>query len=113
MGLVHKSVPHDVLAQFVRTFLLETNAASVRWQAHELLLSLFEMGADTDQQQLLDLLWSFWPSLKTYGKKAAQFVDLLGYFSKQTADKNGKLQQMVRKINCILRCNFQLKINLN
>jgi E3 ubiquitin-protein ligase UBR4 len=94
---VNKNVPSEVMAQFIKTFLLETNAASVRWQAHELVLSLFEHSNDSEQQHLLGLLWSFWPNLKTYGKKAAQFVDLLGYFSKQTADKNGKLQEMVSR----------------
>ncbi|XP_065346150.1 E3 ubiquitin-protein ligase UBR4 [Cloeon dipterum] len=95
VGYVNKNVASEVMGHFIKTFLLETNAASVRWQAHELVLSLFEHSSDAEQQHLLSLLWSFWPSLKTYGKKASQFVDLLGYFSKQTADKNGKLQEMV------------------
>lgn len=33
---------------------------------------------------LLDLLWRLWPLLPMYGRKAAQFVDLLGYFSLKT-----------------------------
>lgn len=35
----------------------------------------------TEQESLLKLLWHLWPLLSSYGRKAAQFVDLLGYFS--------------------------------
>lgn len=34
-----------------------------------------------EQELLLKLLWQLWPFLPSYGRKAAQFVDLLGYFS--------------------------------
>jgi hypothetical protein len=36
------------------------------------------------QESLLDLMWGIWPDLATYGRKAAQFVDLLGYFALKT-----------------------------
>ena len=36
------------------------------------------------QDALLDLMWGIWPELPTYGRKAAQFVDLLGYFAIKT-----------------------------
>ena len=29
-------------------------------------------------------MWGIWPELPTYGRKAAQFVDLLGYFAIKT-----------------------------
>lgn len=35
----------------------------------------------SEQDALLELLWQLWPLLPAYGRKAAQFVDLLGYFS--------------------------------
>ena len=38
----------------------------------------------SQQDALLDLMWGIWPELPTYGRKAAQFVDLLGYFAIKT-----------------------------
>lgn len=40
--------------------------------------------SQTDQANLVSLLWGIWPSLPQYGRKAAQFVDLLGYFTLKT-----------------------------
>lgn len=36
------------------------------------------------QDQLLQLMWALWSELPAYGRKAAQFVDLLGYFALKT-----------------------------
>lgn len=38
----------------------------------------------TEQVRLVELIWGLWPTLSQYGRKAAQFVDLLGYFSLKT-----------------------------
>ncbi|XP_019618431.1 PREDICTED: E3 ubiquitin-protein ligase UBR4-like, partial [Branchiostoma belcheri] len=67
--------------RFIHCFLLHSNSTSVRWQAHLLLLSIFSYGNTEGQNLLLDLMWGVWPHLPSYGRKAAQFVDLLGYFS--------------------------------
>lgn len=45
------------------------------------------------QELLLDLMWSIWPELPAYGRKAAQFVDLLGYFSLKTAQTEKKVRE--------------------
>jgi hypothetical protein len=37
---INKQVSHDLLARFIKTFLLETNATSVRWHAHALVLAI-------------------------------------------------------------------------
>lgn len=37
-----------------------------------------------EQENLLEILWKVWPQLPAYGRKAAQFVDLLGFFSLRT-----------------------------
>lgn len=42
---------------------------------------------------MLDLMWSIWPELPAYGRKAAQFVDLLGYFSLKTAQTEKKVKE--------------------
>ena len=32
----------------------------------------------------METLWEMWPQMPTYGRKSAQFVDLLGYLSIST-----------------------------
>ena len=44
----------------------------------------FRSSPVSQQDALLDLMWGIWPELPTYGRKAAQFVDLLGYFAIKT-----------------------------
>ena len=33
------------------------------------------------QEMILEMIWGLWSELPAHGRKAAQFVDLLGYFS--------------------------------
>ncbi|XP_052737360.1 protein purity of essence isoform X1 [Bicyclus anynana] len=79
-----QQVPKDELNLFVKVFLLETNSTAVRWQAHALLLAIYNNCSQTEQAELVSLLWGLWPTLPQYGRKAAQFVDLLGYFTLKT-----------------------------
>ena len=62
-------------------FLLECNTTSVRWQAHALVVSLYNNSAPAARHCLLAILWSLWRRLPEHGRRTAQFVDLLGYFS--------------------------------
>lgn len=39
---INKQVPREILAMFIKTFMLETNATSVRWQAHALILAIYK-----------------------------------------------------------------------
>jgi E3 ubiquitin-protein ligase UBR4 len=39
---INKQVSRDLLARFIKTFLLETNATTVRWQAHALVLAIYK-----------------------------------------------------------------------
>ena len=56
-----------------------------------------------DQEALLDLLWKLWPQLPAYGRKAAQFVDLLGYFSLKTTQTGKKVGLEVQFIGQLLQ----------
>ena len=40
--LLTEAVDEDVMSQFVQNFLLESNSTAVRWQAHELLYSIYK-----------------------------------------------------------------------
>jgi E3 ubiquitin-protein ligase UBR4 len=56
----------------------------------------------------LDLLWKLWPQLPAYGRKAAQFVDLLGYFSLKTTQTGKKVGLEVQFIEELLHFFKQL-----
>jgi E3 ubiquitin-protein ligase UBR4 len=76
---VCQAVPRQLMVRFIRTFLLESNVTSIRWQTHSLVHHMYS-AAINQQEPLVDVMWSLWPELPSYGRKAAQFVDLLGYF---------------------------------
>ncbi|CAH0600763.1 unnamed protein product [Chrysodeixis includens] len=102
-----KQVSQDELKMFIKAFLLETNSTAVRWQAHALLLAIYNNSAQTDQSMLVSLLWGIWPTLPQYGRKAAQFVDLLGYFTLKTPNIDtekyvGSAVELLRNQNQLL-----------
>ncbi|XP_058849008.1 E3 ubiquitin-protein ligase UBR4 isoform X2 [Acipenser ruthenus] len=101
----------ETLIQFLRCFLLESNASSVRWQAHCLALHIYRNSSKSQQELLLDLMWAIWPELPAYGRKAAQFVDLLGYFSLKTLQTEKKLKEYSQKAVEILRTQNHILTN--
>ena len=44
----------------------------------------FRNSTASEQEGLLDVLWGLWEELPIFGRKAAQFVDLLGFFVLKT-----------------------------
>ena len=44
----------------------------------------------SEQEGLMELMWVLWQELPLYGRKAAQFVDLLGYFVLKTPQTSEK-----------------------
>lgn len=54
-------------------------------------LSFCRNSSKSQQEMLLELTWAIWPELPAYGRKAAQFVDLLGYFSLKTPQTEKKV----------------------
>ncbi|XP_022919909.2 E3 ubiquitin-protein ligase UBR4 isoform X2 [Onthophagus taurus] len=108
---INKQVSRDILRRFIKTFVLETNSTLVRWQAHSLIVAIYKNSKSPEQSTLLDLLWSLWPCLPAYGRKAAQFVDLLGYFSLKFSESSESPQQIseyVEKAVDVLRVQNQL-----
>uniref|UniRef100_A0A8C8CQK5 UBR-type domain-containing protein n=1 Tax=Oncorhynchus tshawytscha TaxID=74940 RepID=A0A8C8CQK5_ONCTS len=100
---LNKFADKETLIQFLRCFLLESNSSAVRWQAHCLALHIYRNSSKSQQELLLDLTWAIWPELPAYGRKAAQFVDLLGYFSLKTPQTEKKLKEYSQKAVEILR----------
>ncbi|KAG8431951.1 hypothetical protein GDO86_019058 [Hymenochirus boettgeri] len=108
---LNKYADKETLIQFLRCFLLESNASSVRWQAHCLALHIYRNSNKSQQELLLDLMWSIWPELPAYGRKASQFVDLLGYFSLKTPQTEKKLKEYSQKAVEILRTQNHILTN--
>ncbi|XP_027698526.1 E3 ubiquitin-protein ligase UBR4 isoform X3 [Vombatus ursinus] len=108
---LNKFADKETLIQFLRCFLLESNSSSVRWQAHCLALHIYRNSNKSQQELLLDLMWSIWPELPAYGRKAAQFVDLLGYFSLKTPQTEKKLKEYSQKAVEILRTQNHILTN--
>ncbi|XP_020299583.1 E3 ubiquitin-protein ligase UBR4 isoform X2 [Pseudomyrmex gracilis] len=105
---IQKQVHPTLLMKFIQTFLLETNNTNVRWQAHSLILAIYKNCGPTDQEVLLDLLWRLWPLLPAYGRKAAQFVDLLGYFCLKTPHAGKKMHTYMEQAVAVLHAQNQL-----
>lgn len=106
---LNNQLPRDLLTRFMRSFLLETNASNMRWQAHALILSIYSNSDVNEQEAVLEQLWSLWPQLPSYGRKAAQFVDLLGYFSiKSNSNSPDKMEECIEKAVKMLRIQNQV-----
>lgn len=80
IGNLSKHLNQDLLKRFIEKFLLECNTSSVRWQAHALIVILQKNSNPATQALVLDIFWSLWSALPYHGRKAAQFVDLLGKY---------------------------------
>ena len=104
---IQQQVPPALLTKFIQTFLLEANNTNVRWQAHSLILAIYKNCGPANQEILLDLLWRLWPLLPMYGRKAAQFVDLLGYFSLKTPHTGNKMHAYMEQAVTVLHAQNQ------
>ncbi|XP_052093919.1 E3 ubiquitin-protein ligase UBR4-like [Mytilus californianus] len=110
--LLNKVVDPDLMINFIRTFLLESNSTSIRWQAHSLVFYIYKNCTLTEQENMMEMMWSLWKELALYGRKAAQFVDLLGYFvlkTPQTSEK--KTKEYLEKAIAVLRDENNLLTN--
>ena len=62
-------------------------------------LIVFSRSCPVGQQEtILDMMWCIWPELPSYGRKTAQFVDLLGYFAiktSQTSEKKVRVDKII------------------
>ncbi|KAJ8682718.1 hypothetical protein QAD02_018510 [Eretmocerus hayati] len=105
---IRKQVSPILLTKFIQTFLLETNNTNIRWQAHSLLLAIYKNSVGHDQECLLDHLWHLWPLLPVYGRKASQFVDLIGYFSLRTPHTGKKMYSYMEQAVSVLHTQNQL-----
>ncbi|KAK6636982.1 hypothetical protein RUM43_010649 [Polyplax serrata] len=105
---INKFVSRELLSKFVKAFLLETNATNVRWQAHALILALYQNSSSHEQDALLNLLWKLWPQLPAFGRKGAQFVDLLGYFSLKASQSGKKLAEYIEQAVSLLQKQNEL-----
>ena len=101
-----------LLTTFVRVFMLESNSSNIRWQSHALLTTLHKHSKSKQQQQLAELVWALWPQLPLYGRKATQFVDLLGHFITKSPSPvtdaksySSRAIELLKSQNKLLRCH--------
>ena len=87
-----KYLEADLLFSFVERFLLDCNSTSVRWQAHALVVAVLKNASIDFRTVVIDIFWKLWPQLPCYGRKAAQFVDLLGYFTMKSNVDDERIQ---------------------
>lgn len=106
------SITTDVLSRFVKTFLLETNMTAIRWQAHSLLYSLWLNFNQEQRLSMVRVLWSLWNSVPKYGRKAAQYVDLLGFITLKICPYDNELDEMFcSELVTVLRQQNELLTN--
>ena len=98
-----RDVSRETLSRFIEKFLLECNSTSVRWQAHSLIVTLMTNSPPRDQEQLVDVLWELWHQLPQHGRKGAQFVDVLGYFSMRSIRDEAKFTSYVQEAVGVLK----------
>ncbi|KAH8352243.1 hypothetical protein KR084_002940 [Drosophila pseudotakahashii] len=97
-----------LIIRFVRIFLLENNISQLRWQAHSFMTGLFEHANERQREKLLNIFWNLWPLVPTYGRRTAQFVDLLGYLTLSTRSITDRLPEFVSRAVDVLRQQNEL-----
>lgn len=100
---IFNQVPIANLTLFIKTFLLETNAINIRWLGHGLIYAFYENSNEANKSKLLQVLWTLWPMLPAYGKRAPQFVDLIGFFTLNTKSAVHTLPEKIAKAVRVLR----------
>jgi E3 ubiquitin-protein ligase UBR4 len=105
---LHRTVERRLISRLIFRFLLDCNVTAVRWHAHALVHSFCRHSTVTQQQDLVALMWSLWSGLQLYGRKASQFVDLLGYFTIKTPGMENSLPGYVDRAVALLKEENQL-----
>lgn len=100
---IFSQTPTPALTKFIKIFLLETNVTSLRWQTHALIYAFYENSSAAQRERLLNCMWELWPLLPAYGRRTAQFVDLLGYLTLSTRHANSKLLEYMGLAVGVLR----------
>lgn len=103
---IFRFVPKPLFLKFIKIFLLETNITSIRWQTHSLIYAIYENSNDHQKEKLINMLWNMWPLLPAYGRRTAQFVDILGYLTLSTKSVveyyTGKVVEVLQQQNELL-----------
>lgn len=103
VGQIFQQVAPHILTKFIKIFLLETNITSIRWQAHGLIYAFYEYSSAAQKERLLNSMWDLWPHLPAYGRRTAQFVDLLGYLTLNTKQITNRLPEYMELAVSVLR----------
>lgn len=105
---IFNQLPVNLITKFMRIFLLETNISSIRWQAHSLIYGFYEHSNTAQKELLLKCMWDLWPLLPVYGRRTAQFVDLIGFLTLSTKSISDALPQYMGQAVSVLRQQNEL-----
>ncbi|RUS88506.1 hypothetical protein EGW08_003764 [Elysia chlorotica] len=109
---LNATLDSNLFIKFVRTYLLDSNSSGNRWMAHALVLQIYRNSTQEEQQALLDSLWGLWHEVPIFGRKASQFVDLLGYFLLKTPGlQDKKVTEYLQKAVSLLKEENQILTN--
>eukprot|EP00795_Rhopilema_esculentum_P010771 gene10771-19563_t len=111
VGILFESCYSSLLSNFIKFFLLESNSTSMRWKAHELMYTVFRNVSSDQCVRLVELMWQLWRCVPFSGHKAAQFVDLLGYFTVKTPEIKDKMKHYTKTICSLLSFSNNLLMN--
>lgn len=105
--IIEKLLKEENRALFSKTvkyFLFSCNASECRWQIHAIMRSVFESKINAKiKEGLLQCMWNdLWPFVSRYGKKSAQFVDLLGYYTAKFVPSS-QMQPLLIKVLELLK----------
>ncbi|BFZ02848.1 hypothetical protein BsWGS_05885 [Bradybaena similaris] len=101
---LNTTLDRSLFIKFIRTYLLDSNSSGNRWMAHGLVLQIYRNSSQEEQQDLLGSLWGLWQEVPVFGRKAAQFVDLLGYFLLKTPGlPDKKVSEYLQKVVSLLK----------
>lgn len=59
----------------------------------------------------MSLFWGLWPEVPAYGAKAAQFVDLLGYFSLKSSQSDNQWTAYAEKAVALLKSQVSARLS--
>lgn len=80
------------------------------WRIEIRIFTVIDRNSDAARQrEILDIMWSMWFQLPSYGRRANQFVDLIGYFTIKCSN-NSPLPTVSVTLVLFLRIFFSAKI---
>ena len=63
--------------------------------------SICRYSTNVQKGKLSSMMWKIWPCLPDYGRRAAQFVDLLGYFTMKSESSTDEVPEEISFVSLV------------